>query len=170
MNETTLQIRWRELMEVKMKNIKTMNQLEKSDPNIENIMRNLRELYKHKLDTVDVDTLLRIGGELLGNYASVGVTSSIKRSERDASEQVYDEMLTGLTMINKNDEVGITEARTIAKDQLSEFTNDIIWRDQAKNAYEAITEATEKTLSFIQSAIKVKTNEKINNYKLANEV
>lgn len=170
MNNTDLQGRWRDMMDAKLRNIRTLKELEKGDPNIEVIMATLRELYSYKLDSVDENTLLRIGGDLLGSFASAGVTCSLKRAERDAAEQSYDELLASMITFNRGDDVGITEARSLAKEQMGEFGTEIIWREQVKNAYEAIVEATEKTISFIQSAIKIKNSDRVATARLGNEV
>jgi hypothetical protein len=158
---TTLQKRWRELMDAKMRNIKTIKQLEEGDENVKKIMEQLRVLYGHKIDSVPPDELANIGGKLLGHYASVGTTTSIKRAERDAAEQSYEELLSAMTIMHKDSETGITEARAIAKEEMSDFATEIVWRTQHKNAYEAITDSTEKTISFIQSLMKIKMAERM---------
>lgn len=156
-------------MNAKLANIKTLKNIEMSDTNVATILKTLRELFKMNMDVVDENILLNTGGRLLGAYTSVGVTSSIKRAERDASEQAYEEMMSTMTIMNKEGDIGVTEARAMAKEQLGEFATEIIWREQIKNSYEAITDATEKTLSFLQSAIKVKCNERISNNKFADQ-
>ncbi len=164
----TIQKRWREMMQAKLANVKNIKQLEGSDPNVKRIMETLRSFYQHKIDVVPVPELTNTGGHLLGHYVSVATTSSIKRAERDAAEQCYEEILSSLTLMNRNDEVGVTEARSMAKEQMGEFATEIVWREQHKNAYEAIVDSTEKTISFIQSIIKTKLNERASG-KLADE-
>jgi DNA-binding ferritin-like protein len=156
-------------MEAKLKNIKQLEQLEQEDPNVKNVLVELRDLYAKKLDTMDEHELIRIGGRLLGLYASLGATSSRKRAERDATEQTYEEMLASQILHNKDGYANITEARAIAKQEMQEFTQEIIKTEQVKNAYEAITSAVEKSITFIQSAIKVKQSERISTNKFADQ-
>lgn len=161
MTQNEIQDKWKALMTAKLANIKTLEEMQSVDENVKQIVLGLRELYKHKIDVVPPAVLMNIGGKLLGNYTSANTTMSIKRAERDAAEQSYEELLASLTVLNKNNEVGITEARSIAKEQLSECGSELIWREQHKNAYEAITDSAEKTISFIQSILRIRTSEQV---------
>ena len=169
MDSKQLHAKWQELMNAKLKNIKTLKDIEASDPNVETILVALRGLHKSEIDVIGENILLNTGGRLLGAYTSVGVTSSIKRAERDAAEQSYEEMLSTMSIMNKGGEIGITEARALAKEQLSEFATEIVWREQIKNSYEAITDATEKTISFLQSVLKIKNNERMFTNKFSDQ-
>lgn len=161
--------RWNSLIESKMRNIKTLQQLEAEDENVKNILKELRTIYSKQMDAIHDHELLNIGGKLLGLYASIGVTTANKRAERDAIEQSYEELLAARTLENKVGETNITEARAMAKDEMSEITGDLITKEQAKNAYEAITDAAEKTITFIQSAMRVKQSERASVNKFGQE-
>lgn len=152
--------RWNNLMKAKLANIKQVKDLEKSDQNIKIIMEVLRDLFQRKIDVVDETTLLNMGGQLLESYASAGVTTSIKRAERDAAEQSYDEMLAATTILNRASDVTVTEARAEAKEQLGEFSGEILVKEQEYNAYQAIIDAAAKTIVFLQSALKIKVEER----------
>jgi len=164
-----LEEQWKRIIETKLKNIKNLDKLEADDPNVNSILTELRELYARKMDSIDEHELLNIGGKLLGLYTSIGVTSSIVRAKRDAAEQAYDELLAAMIIDNKKGDTNITEARAIAKGEMQQFTQEVIKAEQVKNAYESITNATDKSISFIQSAIKVKQSERIGINKLADQ-
>ena len=158
--ESTMQQRWRTLMDAKLANIKTLKQLMAEDQNVDEIVQALRELYRHKIDTVPLLILSTLGAKIIGNKLSVATTTSIKRAERDASEQSYEELLSSVTLMNKIGEVGVTEARAIAKEQLGEFATEILWREQHKNSYEAVVNSADTIVSFIQSIIKIRLSER----------
>jgi len=168
---TTDQIQklYKEIVDAKLKSIQTLNKLEASDETIKAVITELRELYKNNLDTIPEHELIRIGGKLLGLYANLGVSSSIKRAERDCYEEAYDELLNGLILEKTATGAGITEARIASKNQLAEAKMKVVMSDQQKNAYEALVHATSQSISFLQSAIKIKNSERSMTGKFGDE-
>lgn len=169
MNKEQLQAKYQAIMQAKLANVKHLKEIEARDSNVKNIMDHARVFYRSNLDTMSEDELLRVGGLLLGSYASVGVMAGIKRAERDAAEQTYDELLSSMTIFNKDDATGITEARAKAKEQLTDIGSELVWREQHYRSYDAIVEATKATISFIQSAVKVKLGERMATARFGDE-
>lgn len=165
--ETTLKI-FQEIVSSKLKNIKTLKSLEK-DECIKGVLDTLREIYKLDLDIIPDFMLLRYGGKLLGYLASLGNTASQIRARRDAVLQAYEELLNGLVLENMASGVGATEARARAKTGMAEAGGEIILSEQEHRAYETILTTTATTISFLQSALRQKTNERINTPKFGEE-
>lgn len=161
MTATQIQKIYKELVDAKLKSIQTLEHLEKQDEVIAKIMGALRGLYRYNLDEIPDQMLLRIGGQLLGLYANLGVSASIKRAERDCHEEAYDELLNGLILEKVASGMGVTESRASAKNTLAEAKREIVMSEQQKNSYESIVQATSQTISFIQSAIKIKNTERV---------
>lgn len=151
-----------QILKAKLASLKSKEQIEDVDQSVAEVMKVCREIYKQNMDTLGEHNLLRYGGQLLGHYANIGVTTSLKRAERDAHEQTYEEMLSSLTIMYKSSDTGITEARSMAKNGLGEFSAAVIEAEQVYKAYEAISEATKMTIMFLQSAIRVKSTERVN--------
>lgn len=158
--------KYKEILVAKLANIQSKDKLEANDRSVREVLETCRELYKQNLDTLDENDLLRYGGKLLGHYANIGVTTSLKRAERDAHEQTYEELLSSMMILNKTDEIGITEAKSMAREQLKDFSASLIEAEQVYKAYESIERATQCTISFIQSAIRVKSHERINSPRI----
>lgn len=157
---TRIQEQYQTIMKAKLANIKGLKEIEQSDKTVKIVLDVMRGFYADSLDNKSEAELLEAGGKFLGCLANIGVTATIKKAENKASEQAYDELLSAMTIMNKTDDVGITEARSMAKDQLKELGTDIIAKEQERGVYEAILSATERTTSLIQSAIKVRLSER----------
>ena len=117
-------------------------------------------LFDTPLDRQNTDQLIRDGGKLTGAYVYLGQQSSYARAQRDIYAQKASEMEKERLLELIEGGTKVTEARSKVAAEMSELQEFVIQFDAAKNQWENITEATEKMVSFIQSAIKVKEGER----------
>ena len=166
---SSIQEQYQSIMKAKLANIKGLKEIEQADKTVKIVLEVMRGFYADSLDNKSEAELLEAGGKFLGCLANIGATATVKKAEHKASEQAYDELLSAMTVMNKSEDIGITEARSMAKDQLKEIGADIIVKEQLRGLYETILSATDRTTSLIQSAIKVRLSERAGN-RFSNEV
>ena len=156
--------------ETALTKINNLQQFRESDPMVDFVFKIGRELFDTPLDKLTPDHLLRIGGKLTGAYAYLGQKSSYARAERDVYEQKLNETEKELTLKYLNDEAGykVTKIKAMVVAEVDELKEFVIQKDASKNQWENITDATDKMVSFIQSAIKVKEGERFSSSRLQN--
>lgn len=131
-----------------------------SDTMIDFIFRIGRELFDTPLDKQNTAQLIRNGGKLTGAYVWLGQKSAFARGQRDVYEQKCVEVEKERLIELLREGVKVTEARALVQVEIAPLNQFVIEKDIEKNQWENITEATEKMVSFIQSAIKVKEGER----------
>lgn len=150
--------------EMAMANIPNVQKFKDSDKMVDYVFKVGRELFDTPLDTFNTERLIRTGGRLTGVYAYLGQQSAVARAERDVclqkANEVEKEILVELT---KGNRYKLHEARARAEIEVSELNDIVVVKDISKNQWENITEAVDKMVSFIQSAIKVKEGERFQN-------
>lgn len=143
-----------------LQKINNLQQFRDSDAMVEYVVATGRSLFDHPLDQHTVDSLLRIGGKLTGAYAYLGQLAARARAERDVYEQKHDEVEKELVLKYVGEKYKVTEAKARASAEMEELAEFVIQKDAAKNQWEAIADACQTMIMFIQSAIRVKEGEK----------
>lgn len=151
---------FRAKVEVAMQRVKSIEQFRGSDTMVDYVFKVGRELFDTPLDQQDVAKLIRTGGRLTGVYVYLGQRSAHARAERDVYEQKKDEVEKEMLLVQLNSGTKVTEARAKVAGDVADLSQFVIEKDVAKNQWENITDAVEKMVSFIQSAIKVKEGER----------
>jgi len=116
------------------------------------------ELFHNDLDKQSTPWLIKKGGQLTGIYAYLGNLSANARAKRDIFEQKRDEVINQFIVDSTSEK--ITFARSQAKVDVAELDDFVIEAEHDKNNFENLLNATDKMISFIQSAIKVKEGER----------
>ena len=145
-----------------MEQVKNLEEFRQSDSVVNFVFDVGSKLFDQPLDTLGVDWLIRYGGRLTGSYGYLGQKSAYARAERDVYEQkaseVEKEMM--LEKLAENTGYKVTQARAEITGEVAELSDLVIAKDAEKNQWENVTEACDKMVSFIQSAIKVKEGER----------
>ena len=156
---------FREKTETALEKIKSED-FKKSDEMIEYVFKIGDWLFTNELDKIGESSLVRTGGKLTGVFAYLGNKASQARAERDIFEQKKDEVFSELVVKKYPDSNKIMLARAEAKSEMSELEDFVIEKEFAKNNYENMLNATDKMVSFIQSAIKVKEAERFKSNRM----
>ena len=152
---------FREKCEVAMAKINDIGTFRESDEMVDFIFKIGRSLFDTPLDLQQTDQLIRTGGKLTGAYAYLGQKSARARAERDVYLQKCDEVEKELVLeFVRGKQYKVTEAKARASAEMQELQEQVIQKDATKNQWESITNATSTMIMFIQSAIKVKENER----------
>ncbi len=152
---------YREKCAAAMANIDDLDGFRQSDEMVDFVFKVGRSLFDTPLDTMNTDQLIRTGGKLTGAYAYLGQKSARARAERDVYEQKADEVEKELVLeFVRGKQYKVTEAKARASAEISELQELVTLKDASKNHWENITNATSTMIMFIQSAIKVKENER----------
>lgn len=159
---------FRKRCETVLAKVNNIEQFRKSDVMVDFVFRIGRVLFDTPLDQQNTDQLIRDGGKLTGAFVYLGQQSSYARGKRDVYAQKASEMEKEKLLELLQDGVKVTEARSKVAAEYSELQEFVIQMDIAKNQWENITDATEKMVSFIQSAIKVKEGERYQSSQLQN--
>lgn len=146
--------------ETALANINNLQQFRDEDSMVDYVVSTGRSLFDHPLDQHTPDSLLRIGGKLTGAYAYLGQLAARARAERDVYEQKADETEKELVLKYVGDKYKVTQAKAMASAEMQELAEFVIQKDAAKNQWEAIANACQTMIMFIQSAIRVKDGEK----------
>ena len=143
---------------------------EKNEEMVHEVMEAGRTLFQKPLDKMSPDTLLRIGGRLIGSFGYLGQRSAYARAERDVYEAKLGE--TEKELILKylaNTDYKVTEARAKVAGDVEELKEFVIQKETAKNQWESITNACSVMAMFCQSALKVKENERYASSRMHNQ-
>ena len=161
---------FREKTQIAMARIKSLDAFRESDPMVDLVFATGRRLFQEPLDRMSVGNLLTTGGKLTGAYAYLGQMSARARAERDVYRQKLDEVEKELMMEHlKDGKYKVTQARAQISQQVAEIQELVNLKEAEKNQWENVTEATNTMIMFIQSAIKVKENEKFSASRLHNQ-
>jgi len=131
-----------------------------SDEHIEYIYVIADWLFKSDLYTLAESRLIRTGGRLTGVYAYLGNKAAYARAERDVYEQKKEEVMNTLTLKFYKETDKITHAKAQARVECVELEELVIQKEAVKNNYENVMHACQTMIMFIQSALKVKDNER----------
>jgi hypothetical protein len=143
-----------------MARIKNLQQFRAEDDMVDYVFKIGRELFQTELDKMDPNHLIEIGGKLTAVYAYLGNKAAYARAQRDVYAQKRDEVASQIaTDLYADSESKITLAKAKAKLRVTEIDELVTIMEHEKNNYENLLRATEKMTSFIQSAIRVRTNE-----------
>lgn len=167
-SESAALIKFKRKVETAMKKIATIDELRASDKFIDYVFKVGKDMFEIPLDQHTPDTLLRMGGKLVGSYPNLAQKASYARAEHDVYEQKLDETEKELVLEKLDEKYKVTEARAIVSAEVSELREYVIQKHAAKNQMESIVEAIDKLVSFAQSAIKVKEGERFGAGRLAN--
>lgn len=154
--------------EAAMAKIQNYQQFEEMDRMVKFVMDTGRVLFEKNLDQMSPEWLVRQGGKLSGVFGYIGQKASYARAERDVYEQKSSEVEKELILGYLDGEYKVTQARAKVALEMEELKEFVIQKDAEKNAWENIQEACDKMISFVQSAIKVKENERFNSARLQN--
>jgi len=152
--------------ETALAKVNNLQQFREADAMVDYVFKVGRELFDTPLDKQNTDRLIRTGGKLTGAYVYLGQKSSYARAQRDVYAQKASEMEKERLLELLRDGEKVTEARSKVAFEMTELQEYVIQMDVAKNQWENITEAVEKMVSFIQSAIKVKEGERFQSGRL----
>ncbi len=148
--------------------IKSLEQFRESDNMVDYVFKIGREMFDKPLDIRSVAWLIDTGGRLTGVYAYLGNKASRARAIRDIYEQKIDEETAKITIEAYRDaDSKIMLSKAIAKKQVAELREFLVIAEQEKNNWENLLAATEKLISFAQSAIKVKESERFRSNQMS---
>ena len=156
--------------ETVMAEISNYKKWEDEEEMVHEVMEAGRTLFSRPLDKMPPNTLLNIGGRLVGSFGYLGQRSSYARAERDVYEAKLDELeKTRISQILKLDpKYKVTQARADVAIEFAEMREIVIQKETAKNQWEKITEACSSMIMFIQSAMKTKNSEQYTSNQLHN--
>lgn len=119
-------------------------------------------LFSTPADQVSEDEFLRVGGHLTGAYAYFGNKAAFARAERDAYAQKRDDIKDQLMSEMLDDKYKVTEARTEVSKELAEsgINEQVTMKEMTKNDWENLMNSTDKMISFIQTTLSYRKNEK----------
>lgn len=157
---------FRRKTELALSRIQDIEAFREADTMVEYVFATGKKLFEIELDKHTTDSLLRTGGKLTGAYVYFGQKYAHARAIRDVYSQKASETEKELLLEKIQEGVKVTEARSEVASEVSEVMDLVNMADAAKNQWENITEATEKMVSFIQSAIKVKQAEHFQSSRL----
>jgi hypothetical protein len=143
--------------------IKSIDQFRKEDTMVDMVFKIGKEIYKTPLDRASPTVLISHGSHLAGAYAYIGQKSARARAERDVFEQSIEEQEKALMLKFLDSQYKVTEARAEVAAELAEAKSQLIMYETVKNQWEAIEKGCSTMLSFVQSAIKMKENERFIN-------
>lgn len=146
-----------------MQKINDVQGFRNSDTMVDYVFKIGRELFDTPLDQHNTGKLIRDGGRLTGVYAYLGQQSAYARAQRDVFQQKATEVEKERLIAHMRAGTKITEARAKVQLEITELNELVIEKEIGKNQWENITDAVEKMVSFIQSAIKVKEGERFQN-------
>jgi hypothetical protein len=139
--------------------VKDLPALREENEMVDFILRVGQVLFEDELDAKSVGWLIRHGGRLSGAYASLGNYANSARAERDVYEQKRDELKNEMTVEFYKESEKITHAKAQAEAELSEIDDLIVAKNTEKNDMDHIMKATERMISFIQTAASIKKSE-----------
>lgn len=143
-----------------LSSVKSLQEFRESDSMVDYVVTVGRSLFDTPLDQHSTDSLLRIGGKLTGAFAYLGQQAARARAERDVYEQKAKEVEKALVLQYVGHQYKVTEAKARASEEMVDIQELVIAKEAEKNQWEAIVTATQTMIMFIQSAIKVKENER----------
>lgn len=149
-----------------LEQVSNIQQFRDEDTMVDYVFKVGRDLFDKPLDQMDTGAMLRTGGRLAGVYVYLGQKSARARAERDVYAQKLTETEKSMLLDYMRDGYKVTEARSMVSEEVAMLQDFVVQKEIAKNQWENITEAVEKMISFIQSAIKVKEGERFQSNQL----
>lgn len=144
-----------------MAKIESLDEFKASDAMVKYVFDIGRSMFDTDLDRLAEPWLIKTGGRLTGVYAYLGNRASRARAERDVYLQKSEEVEAELMVEYLQDgEYKVTGARAQIKVECAELREFVTLKELEKNNFENLLAATDKMVSFIQSAIKVKEAER----------
>lgn len=151
---------YRQQAEEAISEIKTLDEFRAQEREIDFVFKVAEKLFSTDLDILDEGWLLRHGGRLTGVYAWLGNKSARARAERDVYAQKLEEVESRLTAaLLANGEYKVTEARARVKIETADLASVVTIKNMEKNNYEHLLTATDRMVSFIQTALATKRAE-----------
>lgn len=158
--ETELKNKFNDEITKTLSAVEDLESFKNKDKLIKNVFEISDWIINKNLDELSESMLLRAGGRLSGIYTYLGNYASRARTERDVYEQQLEEELNKLTTELYGEAEKITLSRARAKQMIAPLEKILIIKENEKNNYENLMNATQSMISFIQSAIKVKQGER----------
>ena len=152
--------------EAALAKVQNPEELKKKHEVIKYIFDTADWVFTQQLDAVPEHTLVRYGGKMTGAYVFIGTLANEARLKRDIYVEKREEIINELTVQKYFDSEKITLARAEAKKEAAVLNDFIIAADYEKNNFETLVYACDKTVSFLQSAIKVKQGERYKDKQL----
>lgn len=144
-----------------MENIVDKNAFRASNKMVDYIFNVGAELFNKDMDTMSEAYLIRTGGKLTGINVYLGNLTARARAERDVYEQQADEIVDRLIINNTaSGDVGVTQARAEAKLEAAALRKLVVIKEYEKNNFENLLSACQTMISYIQTALKMKNNER----------
>lgn len=143
-----------------IRDLKDKDQFQEEDEMVAKVFEIGGELFEKDLDKMSEGKLIKKAGKLSGAYSRLSQKASKKRAERDVAEQKKEEYYREELLKYKQDTDTVTEAKSKAKLAVKELSEEITKLNYQKNNYENIAKACDRMVGFIQSALKVKQNER----------
>jgi hypothetical protein len=145
---------YKKQLEAKLNLIKGLDDLMTKDETIKKISILIKNIMNLQDNASIGNDAMHYAQQLLGHYYRIGNKHAMRRAERKAKEMTYKEVLSGITVMNKTDKVGITEAKAMATEQMQEFSNDQIEAEYLEDAYEHITKASSLAIMLSMAIMK----------------
>jgi len=150
---------FREKVEAATAGLKDLQALRDSDEFVEYVFKIGRYLFEKPLDQLSEDWLTHTGVKLTGAYAYLSNKAAYARAERDVYAQKLTEVESKLMTDYLDSDYKVTETRAIIKRETAEIADLVTQKEHEKNSYENVMSACDRMSSFIQSALRIKTNE-----------
>lgn len=158
--ESSAMATYRLKTEMAMMRIKNLQQFRAEDEMVDYVYKTGHTLFQTDLDKIDPNKLIEIGGKLTAIYAYLGNKAAYARAQRDVYAQKRDEVSSRLALdLYSDSESKITLAKAKAKLQVTEIEEVVTIMEHEKSNYENLLKAVDKMTSFIQSALRIKSNE-----------
>ena len=127
-------------------------------------------LFKTEADKLSEDELLRVGHNLTGAYGYFGNVTANARADRDVYTEKRDNLIQKLTLEYLDENYKVTEARSRAKTEVEDagINDQVVIKELIKNNWESLMTATDKMISFIQTTLSYRKNEKFRGNQLQN--
>lgn len=153
---------FREKCAAALASIPSLQEFRDSDTMVDFVIATGRSLFDVPLDQHSPDSLLRIGGKLTGAYAYLGQLAARARAERDVYEQKADDTEKELisAILGRDPKYKVTQAKSDVSVEMQLLKEFVIQKDASKNQWEAIANACQTMIMFIQSSLRIKENER----------
>lgn len=158
--ETSTMAEYRMKTDVAMSRIKDLERFRSEDEMVDYVFKAGHEIFQTELDKMEPNKLIQIGGNLTAIYAYLGNKAAYARAQRDVYTQKRDELMSQIaTDLYADSESKITLAKAKAKLRVSEIDELVTIMEHEKTNYENLLRATDKMVSFIQSALRMITQD-----------
>jgi hypothetical protein len=143
-----------------LKKMQTLEDFEKSDSNVKNILDIARDILMSPKDAFNPDKLVNNGRKLSAYYGYLLTRGNEAWAEYKMAEIAFREVRDALMLAIKVDKATITEAKASAGRDTAILEVDVLLREKRSRDYEATAKWCQAMLSFIQSTLSQMKNER----------